>query len=184
MRLFDVRITDEQNDFLLEPYTADEIKAAVFSMHPNKSPGPDGMNPAFFQRFWSIVRIDVTGACLQILESCTMPACLNDTVIVLIPKKNVPEKVTDLPPISLCNVLYKIVAKTLANRLKKVVGDVLGEAKSAFVEGQLITDNVVIAAEVYHFLKRKSRGKFGTAALKIDMSKAFDRMECCAETIK
>lgn len=80
-------------------------------------------------------------------------------------------------PISLCNVLYKIVSKTLANRLKRVVGDVVGGSWSVFIKGRLISDNVLVVAKVNHYLKRKRQGKTGTATLNINMSKAYDRME-------
>lgn len=177
LSLVQSQITMEQNQYLLEPYTADEVKEAIFSVHPDKSPGPEGMNPTFFQRFWSIVGSNVTSAFLHVLNTCSMPPNLNDTVIVLIPKEDPPEHVTDLRPISLCNVFYKIIAKTLANRLKKAVGDMLGDEQSASVEGRLITDKVLIAAEVNNYLKRKNQGKVGVAALNIDMIKAFYCME-------
>lgn len=56
-------------------------------MHQDKSPGPDGMNPAFYQRFWGIIGTDVSTACLEVLSSNNVPAGLKDTLVVLIPKK-------------------------------------------------------------------------------------------------
>lgn len=71
------------------------------------------------------------------LNACTLPHELNDTIIVLIQKIDSLDKVTDMRPISLCNMLYKIVSKVLANRLKRVVGDVVGDSKSAFIRGEI-----------------------------------------------
>ena len=102
-------ITSDQNEMLMAPVSVDEVKAAVFSMYPEKSPGPDGMNPAFYQRYWNIVGSDVVKACLCFLNNCEFPVGLNNTNIVLIPKKDCPETMADLRPISLCNVLYKVV---------------------------------------------------------------------------
>ena len=65
----------------------------------------------------------------------------------------------------------------LANRLKLVLGSIISESQSAFIPGRSITDNVMISAEVMHYLKRKRQGREGAAALKIDMSKAYDRIE-------
>ena len=101
----------------------------------------------------------------------------NEHVIVLIPKKSKPESLSDMRPIALCNVLYKIVAKMLSNRMKTVLGSVVSESQSAFIPGRAITDNILISSEIMHFLKRKRQGKVGATALKIDMSKAYDRIE-------
>ncbi|KAH9683148.1 reverse transcriptase domain-containing protein [Citrus sinensis] len=146
-------------------------------MNPDKSPGPDGMSPAFYQKFWHIVGKDVVAACLSFINDVSFPMGLNDTSIVLIPKKQRPETLADMRPIALCNVLYKIVSKLLANRMKSVLDSVVSEAQSAFVPGCAITDNIIVSAEIMHFLKRKRQGKHGVAALKIDMSKAYDRLE-------
>ena len=109
---------------------------------------------------------------LEVLDGGPMPDCWNDTTIVLIPKKRKPERIKDLRPISLCSVIYKLISKVLANRLKLILPDVISPAQSAFVPGRLITDNILIAYEMTHFLKKRKKGTVGFAAIKLDMSKA------------
>lgn len=145
-------------------------------MHLDKSSGPDGMNPGFYQRFWDIVVVHVYSACLSFVNHCFFPQHLNDTSIVLIPKKRKPETLADLRPISLCNVLYINVSKVLANILKKVLDSIFFYSQSAFTPQRYITNNVLIAFEIGHYVKRKRKGKLEEAALKIDMSKAYDRV--------
>ncbi|KAM6600830.1 hypothetical protein CsatA_020439 [Cannabis sativa] len=146
-------------------------------MHPDKSPGPDGMTPAFYQKHWSIVGADVVHFVRNFFESGNFPDSINNTHIVLIPKKKNPTQVSDMRPISLCNVLYKIASKVVANRMKNVLNNAISETQSAFVSGRLISDNVMVAFEAMHYLKRKTNGRKGYMALKLDMSKAYDRVE-------
>ncbi|XP_019162216.1 PREDICTED: uncharacterized protein LOC109158777 [Ipomoea nil] len=174
---FGPRVTTDQNEALLCPYDVAEVKTALFAMYPDKAPGPDGMNPGFYQRFWDIVGEDVSAFAVNCLNSGEIPGDLNATNIVFIPKKNDPTTVADLRPIALSNVLYRIMAKMIANRLKPMLGDLISESQSAFIPGRLITDNILVAAEVGHFLNRKQCGVAGWGALKLDMAKAYDRME-------
>lgn len=83
----------------------------------------------------------------------------------------------DMRPISLCNVVYKIISKVLSNRLKSMLGGLISETQSAFIPGRLITDNIMVSYEVMHFMKRKTKGKEGWMALKLDMSKTYDHVE-------
>lgn len=97
-------------------------------MHPIKSLGPDSMSPIFCQKYWNIVGQNVSDCILNILNNGVMPLEMNETHICLIPKTKNPQKITEYRPISLCNVTYRILAKVLANRLKKVLPNVISES--------------------------------------------------------
>ncbi|GAU48605.1 hypothetical protein TSUD_327170 [Trifolium subterraneum] len=141
-------------------------------MHPDKSPEPDEFNPAFYQRF-----LEQCSAASTWLERGYFPTSLNETNICLIPKCDNHTSMKDLRPISLCNVLYKMISKVLANRLKCCLDKCVSQEQSAFVEGRSILDNALIATEVIHALKRKTYGRRGELALKIDISKAYDKVD-------
>ncbi|KAK9950614.1 hypothetical protein M0R45_006095 [Rubus argutus] len=170
-------ITDDMNVVLSKEFTEEEIHSALKQMHPTKAPGPDGFSPCFYQHFWPLVGKDVVAAVRSFLGSDSHIKLLNRTHVTLIPKVKRPEKVEQLRPISLCNVLYKIGSKVLANRLKPLLHLFISPYQSAFVPGRLISDNSLIAFEIAHFLKRRRDGKVGYGALKLDLSKAYDRVE-------
>lgn len=131
----ELRITTEQNSSLTEDLTFAEFTQAVKSMHPDKASGPDGLNPTFFQHFWSLLGTEVFNCCKQWLVEGVFLTEVNETTLVLIPKKVNVDDPKDLRPIALCNVLYKIMAKVLANRLQRILPDIISEEQSAFVPG-------------------------------------------------
>ena len=127
--------------------------------------------------FWHIVGDNVVSVVLEFLNTSYLLPDLNHTYIVLIPKIKNPVKVSDYRPISLCNVIYKIIAKVLANRLKQVLPHIISPTQSAFVPGRLITDNVLVAYEALHTMHGHKKGKTRTLAMKLDISKVYDRVE-------
>lgn len=99
------------------------------------------------------------------------------TYIALIPKVVKPKKVTDFRLINLCNVIYIIIAKTIANRMKSIISHVISPTHSAFIPNKLITNNVVIAYECLYKIRYSKRKKNSLVALKLDISKANDKIE-------
>jgi hypothetical protein len=171
------RVSRLMNEILLETFTGEDVEEALRSIGDLKAPGLDGIPSVFYKRFWSLVGNQVKKEVLVVLNRGPMPQGWNDTIIVLIPKVKNLNKLKYLHPISLCNVLYKLIFKVLANRLKKILTHIISPSQSAFVPGRLITDNVLLAYEMAHYLRNKRRGKIGCAAIKLDMSKAYDRVE-------
>ncbi|CAJ2636059.1 unnamed protein product [Trifolium pratense] len=170
-------ISAEDNNDLTAPFSIDEFKDVVFSMEADKCPGPDGFNPGFYHNFWDLCGNEIFEAGCSWLECGAFPPSLNSTNIALIPKGDSQASMKDWRPISLCNVLYKIVAKVLANRLKPILEKCISENQSAFIPGRSILDNAMAAIEIIHYMKSKTKGKKGEVALKLDISKAYDRID-------
>jgi hypothetical protein len=133
----------------MSPYTnskptVQELYNILKEMRSNASPGPDGFNAAFYKSAWSWVSNDVYNLVTEFYTTAFMSPELNQTFIVLIPKKTQPTIPQDFRPISLCNVIYKIIAKSLAERLKPHLPDFIDHAQAAFIKNRHISSNVII----------------------------------------
>jgi hypothetical protein len=154
-------VTDDMNESLTRAYNESEVKDALDSIGDLKAPGPDGMPAIFYKTFWHMLGLKVKEEVLGVLNGGQMPTGWNETTIILIPKVKNPECITEFRPISLCNVLYKLISKVLANRLKIVLPHIISPTQSAFVPGRMITDNVLLAYEITHMMHGKKGGRDG-----------------------
>ncbi|WCJ31853.1 Polynucleotidyl transferase ribonuclease H-like superfamily protein [Euphorbia peplus] len=166
---------DEFRDMIGMAPVDSEIKQALFDMHPWKSPDIDGFQAGFYQRHWDRMSTSICSFVKDAFRTGSFDPEINRTLIVLIPKKNRPETFGDLRPISLCNVVYKIITKLIANRLKSVMPQLVLPHQTSFVAGRNITDNTIIAQEAIHTMRKKT-GQSGWMAIKVDLEKAYDRL--------
>ena len=128
---------------LARPYTIEEVDVVIKEMALLKAPGLDEMPPLFFKTYW--IDVDVNQAILSSLNLGSLLKSINHTFITLIPKVHDLERVSEFRPISLCNMICKIVSKVIANRLKPLLNFIISETQSAFIADKLIIDIILIA---------------------------------------
>ncbi|KAG7563869.1 Reverse transcriptase zinc-binding domain [Arabidopsis suecica] len=166
---------DQQS--LIRTVTDEEIKKVLFSMPNDKAPGPDGYTSEFYKAAWEIIGKEFTLAIQSFFTKGFLPKGINSTILALIPKKTEAREMRDYRPISCCNVIYKVISKIIANRLKTVLPKFVAGNQSAFVKDRLLIENLLLATELvkdYHKDSISSR-----CAIKIDISKAFDSVQWC-----
>ncbi|RVW21251.1 putative ribonuclease H protein [Vitis vinifera] len=152
-------ISQQEAESLETPFAETEIHSALMEMNGDKSPGPDGFTVAFWQNAWDFAKEEIMEMFKEFHEHNSFVKSLNNTFLVLIPKKSGAENLGDFRPISLVGGLYKLLAKVLANRLKKVIGKVVSYTQNAFVMGRQILDASLIANEVIDsWQKKKEKG--------------------------
>ena len=169
-------LSDQQICSLNRPISNMEIEDTVFQLGSHKAPGLNGIPAFFFQHFWDTVKTNVTNAIQAFFNLGSLCRALNNTLITLIPKISFPKEVSHFRPISLCNVLYKVISKIMVNRLKPFMDSIISPYQSAFIKGRNISDNILLAYEIMDTLRKKKGRKYSFGALKINMSKAYDRV--------
>eukprot|EP00253_Pinus_taeda_P008351 PITA_08351 len=145
----------EDNFNLNKPVTEEEISEVIKDMQNRKAPGPDGFNVDFFKACWNVVKQDILNVIEDSRRSRTILKALNTSFYSLIPKHDAALTPNEFRPIALCNVVYKIISKILANRLKPLLPSLISGEQSSYVEGRQILNNIIQAREVVHLLTSK-----------------------------
>ncbi|PKU86369.1 Putative ribonuclease H protein [Dendrobium catenatum] len=156
------------------PISETEIKNAVFSGDSSSSAGPDGFNFHFYKTGWHIIGPSLCKAIQSFFIKGYIPSGIKATALFLIPKTSHVNTISDFRPISLCNTLYKIISKILANRLKCFMPHIIDMAQAGFIKHRISTDNVILASELLRFFKKCTKVPYMCA--KLDIKKAFDSL--------
>ncbi|KAJ9539578.1 hypothetical protein OSB04_026084 [Centaurea solstitialis] len=168
------KISSDDAIALEATFGEEEVWEAIKGCGSNKSPGPDGFTFGFVKRFWSLIKGDVLKALHWFWDKEDISAGCNAAFITLIPKVKCPEDLGDFRPISLIGVFYKIVAKVLAERLKKVIDKLISPTQTAFIKKRQILDGALIANEMVEFLRKKKQSGL---IFKVDFEKAYDSVD-------
>ncbi|KAI3771839.1 hypothetical protein L6452_03008 [Arctium lappa] len=168
------KISREEAEYLERRFTEVEIWEAIKACGSNKSPGPDGITIAFIKKFWLLIKEDLVKALDNFWEKAEISRGCNASFLTLIPKKQNPIGLNEYRPISLIGILYKILSKVLSERMKKVLGGIIGDTQTTFIKGRLVLDGVLIANEVVEYT-RKAKKK--ALVFKVDFDKAYDSVE-------
>ena len=116
--LFPRMVQPDKSSCLTSRVTLNELESALKSFNKDRSPGPDGWPVEFYLHFFNLLGPTLVQMVDYTRTSGYIPSSLNSTFITLIPKKDKPRTFADFRPISLCNLLYKLIAKVIAGRLK------------------------------------------------------------------
>lgn len=163
----------EENVMLDTPFSAEEIKEAVFGYYSDGAPGLDGLPFLFYQKFWKIVGNDIVLLFEDFYKGELDLFRLNFALATLVPKVEDVCHMKQFRPISLLNFSFKIFSKLLTNRLGLLARRLVATNQSAFIKGRYILESVVVAHEVVHSIhKCKEKG----VILKLDYEKAYDRV--------
>ncbi|XP_058068848.1 uncharacterized protein LOC131218185 [Magnolia sinica] len=168
-------LTQQDNVNLMVVPSIQEVYQAVLSIPMDGAAGPDGFFGAFFAGCWPTIAQDIHNVAVYVFKGGVILRAINAPLICLIPKSASPSSFSDFHPISLCNSLYKIMEKFMSSRLSNVLPKLISSEQGAFIQGRLISENIALAQELFREVNRKTRG--GNIVLKVDMEKAYDRVD-------
>lgn len=166
------QFSHEQISKLERPFSHGNIRSAMFAMDNSKSLGPDGFTAGFFKLHWDIVGRSVCDTNKSFLVTGYLLKEWNHSIMVMILKKDIPEEVSNLRLISLCNTIYKCASKCLVMRMKSFLPSIVSQSQHDFISGRFVKDNFLISHELIDKINRHRKGMGYLASVKIDMIKA------------
>lgn len=169
-------VGDLQRASLTRTARIEEVKKAVFGMKKFGSPGSDGIQAIFYQKYWDVVGPSLTNLVNEAIRSGRIPCPLLTTFITLIPKKERPGNASDFRPITLLNMAFKIISKVIVNIMRPIMKNIIGPHQNSFLPRRSTLDNIFLTQEVVHSMNQK-KGKKGTMVVKIDLCKAYDTLD-------
>ena len=165
-------LTADQRESCEESFSLNELEKALFSMKNGTSPGPCGYTAEFFKTFWSELKVLVAQAVHEIMDKGHMPRDMKASITVLIPKRGKDRRrIENLRPISLLNVLYKLITKAIALRVRNVIKNLIHDDQTGFIQGRYIGENVRLILDL---IQRCNEDKISAMLLACDMQKAYD----------
>ena len=169
------QIDDMQKATCDVTFTEDEIRTALFRMKNGSSPGPSGYTAEFFKCFWQELKTMVMEAINEIFMTGKMKSSLKESITVLLPKKGKDKReIENLRPISLLEVIYKIITKALSLRLEKVLPRCINENQTGFIKGRLMSENIRLILDLMEICNKEGRSGM---ILMCDFQKAYDSIE-------
>lgn len=161
----------------MESVSSEEVKRVVFELGDLRALGIDRFNGLFYQKNWEVIQFEVCNSVQLFFSTGAIPEQVNETVVSLIPKINHPEICSHFRPISCCTFLYKIIARIMVTRLKGSMNSLISPFQSAFIGGRQIQDNLIVVQEAFHCNKKPGPRRDDQVIIKLDMNKAYDRLE-------
>lgn len=159
---------------LLQPFTKEDVRIALFNIDRTKTPGSDGFGRGFFQDMWLFIGDEFSQVVLQFFDTCQLPLQMHHTLITLVPKVDQARTLKDFRPIACCQMIYKVISKMLCHRLAKVLPGIIGEQQGVFMQGRAISHNVLIGQDL---LKGYNRTRLSPRLMKIYLQKAYDTID-------
>lgn len=167
------KVTADLNKSLIEEIKEEEIVEAIWSLQPNKAPGPDGFPICFYREYWELIKKDLIKYFKWIQRKGKIGGYTNSTHLALIPKENRPSNFSRFRPISLCNSSYKIFTKIISSWLKPLLPMLISENQGGFMANRQILDSILLVQEAIHSSHARNEKGF---ILKLDLANAFDRV--------
>ncbi|XP_058105404.1 uncharacterized protein LOC131248906 [Magnolia sinica] len=153
----------------------DEVLCVMKTIPGDGAPSLDDFSWGFFSTYWEVVGPNLLKSARFLFQGGKFPRAATTSLICLIPKFSSPTRLSDYHPTNLCNCLYKILTGVITARLSQVLPSIISPKQGAFIQGRPILESIALAQEHFRDINRKARG--GNLILKLDMEKAYDRVE-------